>query len=159
MIGFAGILLWILTPLSPCLPVSGALSALPAPQEAKKVVVGPEGLALYPRFNKSLKPLARLDAGQVLLVLREFRAWKQVQVESTGTKGWVCAEVKEEGTGFGKGYDTVAAPSVAGLVARGWSKRYAASRGADFEKVEELEKRTLDAARFEKFLKEKEKGR
>lgn len=156
MIDFSGILLGILTFL---FPGAAMPAAPPRPQEkaARKVVVGSEGLVLYPRFNKSLQPLARLEAGQVLLVLRSFRAWKQVEVESSKLRGWICAEVKEKAAGFSQGYDTVAAPAVAGLVARGWSRRYAAGRGADFKQVEDLEQRTLDPARYEKFLKEKGK--
>ena len=40
----------------------------PAPLEGKKVVVGKEGVTLYPRFNKSLKPLSELEEGRILIV-------------------------------------------------------------------------------------------
>jgi hypothetical protein len=101
-----------------------------------------------------LKPLAELDQGQVLSILRELRTWKQVRVADSDLEGWIYVEVEEIGEGFEKKYDLVAAPSVAGLVARGWSKRYAETRGADFTKVDEIKKRFLDGKKFARFLEE-----
>ena len=118
----------------------------------KQVVVDEQGLKLYPRFNKSLKPITELKKGQVLLIKRALKTWKQVQVKESGLTGWIYVEVKNTGEGFEKKYNLVAAPSVAGLVARGWSREYAGRHGADYSKVEELKKRLLDGEKFAKFL-------
>lgn len=121
--------------------------------EGVKVIVAKEDIKLYPRFNKSLKPITTIQQGQKLTILREFKAWMQVQVEGTDQKGWIQVKVEKSSSFTGKSYDIVAAPSTTGLVARGWSKDYAARHGTDFSKVEEIKKRTLDPDRYAKFLK------
>lgn len=135
------------------LVLQGAASALwSGPQEAGKVVVGKEGLKLYPRLNRSLKPLADLEEGKVLLVLRELKAWKQVQVEGSDVRGWIVGDVKKGSPAGERKYDTVADPATTGLVARGWSKDYAARHGTNLDKVDEIRKRSLDPERFKRFL-------
>lgn len=118
-----------------------------------KVIVAKEGIKLYPRFNKSLKPIMTIQQGQKLIILREFKAWMQVQLEGTDQKGWIQVKVEKSSSFTGRSYDIVAAPSTTGLVARGWSNDYAARHGADFSKVKEIKKRTLDPDRYAKFLK------
>ena len=73
-----------------------------------------------------------------------------------GQKGWVFFGVKKTAKATGKKFDTVAASATAGLVAKGWSKDYAAKHGADFSKVLEIQNRTLDLNRFTQFLEEEE---
>ena len=70
------------------------LAAGPALFDSKQLIVEESGLKLYPRFNKSLKPLAELKEGQVLTVLKELKSWKQVKVDETGQEGWIAVEVK-----------------------------------------------------------------
>ncbi|MFH2001380.1 MAG: hypothetical protein ABIK28_16985 [Planctomycetota bacterium] len=142
------------------LAIACLLCALPIAESAlipgmageKKLIVGEKGLKLYPRFNKSLKPKADLTEGQELNVLREFKAWKQVQVGTSDLEGWILCEVQKDSAETGKKFDTVADPSTTGLVARGWSKDYAAHNGADFAKISDLKARELTPDRFEKFL-------
>lgn len=134
------------------LPIAES-ALIPGEEGENKLVVGKEGLKLFPRFNKSLKPKAMLAEGQALEVLREFKAWKQVQVEGSDLKGWVLCEVQKEKAGSSRKFDTVADPSTTGLVARGWSKDYAARHGADFTKITEIQARELEAERFESFLR------
>jgi hypothetical protein len=129
---------------------------LPGQDADQKVIVGNEGLKLYPRFNKSLAPLAELENGQTLLVLREFKAWKKVKVEESGQEGWISVAVKKTAALSGKKYDTVADPSTTGLVSRGWSRKYAMQHGADFSKIEEIEKRTLNTENYLRFLEEED---
>ena len=147
---------WALLALLSLFGASLAIEPSPNPPEEgsdqKQVIVDEQGLKLYPRFNKSLKPLAELKKGQVLLVKRALKTWKQVRVKDSGLEGWIYVEIKNESKGFEKKYDLVAAPSVAGLVARGWSRKYAGRHGADYSKVEELNKRLLDGKKFAKFL-------
>ncbi len=150
MLQIASVLFGLMTMILPFITPDPS----PVPLEGKKVVVGKEGVTLYPRFNKSLKPLSEREEGRILIVLREFKAWMQVEVEGSDLKGWITVEVQRTGGGFQKKYDTVAAPSVAGLVARGWAERYARRSGADFSKVKALKQRLLDADKYEKFLDE-----
>ena len=124
----------------------------PGPMEEKKVIVGKEGMKLYPRLNRSLKPLAELDEGKTVLVLRELRAWMQVQVEESELKGWIVGDVKKTRADVERKYDTIADPATTGLVARGWSARYAASHGADFSKVKGIEQRSIDSKDLDRFL-------
>lgn len=120
----------------------------------KQVKVGKGGLKLYPRFNKSLKPIAELKEGQTLTVEKEFRNWKYVKVNGKTLKGWVyIKKIKKSIKVSGKKMGVAAAPSTAGLVAKGFSKEYASRHGADFSKVAKLKARKLDTARFESFLK------
>jgi hypothetical protein len=148
------------TPAVALLLLAGLLWALPAadsafsliPPSGKKVVVAKGGVTLYPRYNKSLKPITVLKEGETIEILKELRAWKYVQVNAGGQKGWVLFTVTKTSQKTGTMFDTVAAPSTAGLVAKGWSKDYASRHGADYSKVEEIKKRTLDPDRFNNFL-------
>jgi hypothetical protein len=130
--------------------------AAPGQDGDRKVIVGEEDIKLYPRFNKSLTPLAELKSGQTLLVLREFKAWKNVKVEDSGQEGWISVAVKKTAAMTMNKYDTVADPSTTGLVSRGWSRKYAMKHGADFARIEEIEKRTLDTERYLRFIEEEE---
>jgi len=125
---------------------------MPSPSDDDKVVVGKEGLVLYPRINKSLRPLAELSEGQTVIILRQLKAWKQVQVEGSDLKGWIAGDIKKTQSLDGRKFDTVVSPTTTGLVARGWSKGYAAHCGADFSRVEAITIRTLDPDRYDKFL-------
>lgn len=145
------VLAGLLSAFSPAGP-----AVVPGQDGERKIAVGEEGIKLYPRFNKSLTPIGVLEEGQILIVLREFKAWKQVQLEGSGQKGWIAVAVEKQKTTGGKLYDTVADPATTGLVARGWSRDYAASHGADFAEIERIKNRTLSADRYLRFLEGEE---
>ena len=127
--------------------------AASGPQETGRLVAGKDGLKVYPRLNRTVKPLAVVEEGKTLIVLRELKAWLQVRVEGEAIEGWIVGEVRRSGSGEARTYDTVADPSTTGLVARGWSKEYAASHGTDIDKVKEIRNRSVDPDRFNRFLK------
>jgi hypothetical protein len=144
----------IVLPALLLLLAAGALS--PSPQEDKELAVGKDGLTLYPRWNKAFKPLAVLGEGQKLQVLRERGAWKQVQVKTSGQKGWVHCEVKDAAGPSGPlNLPIAASPTTTGLVAKGWSaETYARKSGTDTRKVNAIMNRALEAERFERFIRE-----
>jgi len=148
------IIILVILPLFFILIAAAGLS--PSPLQEKALVVDAAGLTLYPRWNKAFKPLAELREGQKLQVLRERGAWKQVQVESSGQKGWVHCEVKAAaGPGGPLNLPIAASPTTTGLVAKGWSaETYARKSGTDTKKVGALMNRRLDAGRFERFIRE-----
>ena len=127
-----------------------------SPQQEQKLEVGDAGLKLYPRWNKAFRPLAELQAGEKLLVLRERGAWKQVEVEASDKKGWIHCEVEEASASAGPlNLPIAASPTTTGLVAKGWSaKVYAGKKGTSTDKVDELMERQLDVDRFEGFIRE-----
>jgi len=139
------------------LPIADSAFSLTPPQ-SKQVVVGKSGLKLYPRFNKSLKPITELNEGQTITILREMKGWKYIQLSDSDKKGWVFIKKTETASlQSGKKFDTVAAPSITGLVAKGWSKDYASRHGADYNKVDKIKKRTLNPDRYSKFLEGEDK--
>ena len=75
-----------------------------------------------------------------------------IQVEGSEVKGWIVGEVKKGSPAGERKYDTIADPATTGLVARGWSKDYAARHGTNLDKVDEIRKRNLDPERFKRFL-------
>ena len=127
-----------------------------SPQQEQKLEVGDAGLKLYPRWNKAFRPLAELQGGEKLLVLRERGAWKQVEVEASGKKGWIHCEVEKASASAGPlNLPIAASPTTTGLVAKGWSaETYARKSGTDTRKVNAIMNRALEAERFERFIRE-----
>lgn len=134
-----------------------ALASL-IPEEAKKIVAGNSGLKVYPRWNKSFRPIAEAKKGDTLLVLREMGSWKQVKLEKQGVTGWAYCEVKKKppsGPGASLTLPEGAAPTTSGLVSKGWSDDYARSQGASPGKIREVMNRTLDHGQYVLFLENK----
>lgn len=123
----------------------------------EQMQVGEPGLELYPRWNKLFPPLARLEAGARLEVLRDRGNWKQVNVTSTSMKGWVfCQAAPPPADASQLSLPLAASPTTSGLVTKGWSpaKRAAARDDVDFARVDQLLSRTLDHAAYLAFLAE-----
>ena len=123
---------------------------------AEGLQVGTGGMKLYPRWNKAFKPLATLEKGETLTVLKDRGAWKEVEVDSTRKKGWIYCDLKKAPAAKVKIKLPIAAsPTTSGLVVKGWSAaEYAAKNGTDIKKVEEIMARTLDFDRFDRFKQE-----
>ncbi len=123
---------------------------------AEGLQVGAGGLKLYPRWSKAFKPLVTLEPGESLTVLRDRGAWREVEVDATGKKGWIYCDVKKvPGAKVKIKLPIAASPTTSGLVVKGWSAaEYAVKNGTDIKKIGEIMVRTLDFDRFNRFKQE-----
>jgi hypothetical protein len=122
-----------------------------------RLQVGQDGLELYPRWNKLFPPLARLEAGALLEVLRDRGNWKQVNVSSISTQGWAFCQAAPPPAGASPlSLPLAASPTTSGLVTKGWSPatRAGTRDELDFARVDRLLHRTLDHGAYLAFLAE-----
>ncbi|RKY20617.1 MAG: hypothetical protein DRQ55_07115 [Planctomycetota bacterium] len=132
-----------------------------APAAASELLVGAQGLTLYPRWNKAFPPVAQLQAGQRLRVLRELGAWKQVQVQAEGddtgptTSGWIWCDLPPVLRTTSLTLPVAASPTTSGLVVKGFSPQaYARLRGTDTAALVALTERMVAFEGFARFLAE-----
>ncbi|MCB9899589.1 MAG: hypothetical protein H6825_16400, partial [Planctomycetes bacterium] len=144
------------TPAAPSAPAQdGSAGPVTPTPSADAIVVGSEGLELYPRWSKAFPSLGRLAPGSVLDVQRAVGAWKEVVVHGAETRGWVHCAVAPPAARDASTLELpiAASPTTSGLVVKGFSPRgYALRNDGDATGLDALLARKLDARRFAGFL-------
>lgn len=108
-------------------------------------------------WNKLFPPLATLEVGELLEVLRDRGNWKHVNVLFTSTKGWAFCQAAPPPAGASQlSLPLAASPTTSGLVTKGWSPatRAGARDDVDFARVDQLLRRLLDHGAYLAFLAE-----